>query len=228
MIFPSCNYGVPEKEIKTRAEEILDYFGISHLLGRDTGTLSGGEKQLLSLASLMMLKPELLILDEPLSQLDEAAKDIFTDKLLSLKEHGTAIIIAEHNTDRLFEKSDKFMLFTKNGVETKEKSDIKNALFIPNAPEYIKLEKKLGFAINDFSIKEACENLKSNASNISINSRKAKSLAEDSVLSVSNLSFYYDKTSILLNEIEYKLNKGEISFITGKNGAGKSTFLSVI
>lgn len=228
LIFPSCNYGVPEKEIKARAEEILDDFEIRHLLGRDTGTLSGGEKQLLSLASLMMLKPKLLILDEPLSQLDEDAKDIFTDRLLSLKENGTAIIIAEHNTDRLFEKSDRLMLFTQKGIEVFEKRDIKNASFIPNEPEYIKLQRILNLDIDDFTTSEACQNLKSNAQKLKITPISQRELPGETLLSVSNLCFYYERTASLINALDFKLAQGEISFITGKNGVGKSTFLSII
>ena len=228
LIFPSCNFGVPEEEIKERSEEILDKFDIRRLLGRDTGTLSGGEKQILSLASLMMLKPELLILDEPLSQLDEDAKDIFIEKLLLLKKSGTAIIIAEHNTDRLFDRCEKFMLFTKKEIKVLKRQELKSADFIPNSPEYIILEKKLGFPINEFTTEEACESLKSNSSLIRINLKEAGELDKNEILRVSNLKFYYERTSSLINALDYKLHRGEISFITGKNGVGKSTFLSVI
>lgn len=226
LIFPACNSGMPEKDIKRKADEILKLFDIEYLAGRNTDTLSGGEKQLLALASLLMLEPSLLILDEPLSQLDEQAKDIFLDKLLMIKELGTAVIIAEHNTDRLLEKSEKVIIFEKSGAKLFSKKELKNAETFPNFPEYINLEHRLSLPTEDFSLAEALSNIKSCRDKLVITKNENKCAFNETVLSCKGINFSYNKE--LLKDLNFEVKKGEISFITGKNGAGKTTLLYLL
>ena len=144
LIFPACNYGLPEDEIKAKADDVLNLFGIAHLKHRNTGTLSGGEKQILSLAALFIMAPDILLLDEPLSQLDEDAKETFLEKLMLVKNSGTAIVIAEHNTDFLLEKSEKVLIFDAGNNTVYAKRDLAKAPTFVNFPEYIALQKKIG------------------------------------------------------------------------------------
>ncbi len=227
LIFPACNSGMPEEEINKKAEEVLALFGITHLKGRNTGTLSGGEKQILSLAALFMLEPDLLLLDEPLAQLDEPAKEVFLQKLALIQSSGTAIIIAEHHTDTVLEKAQKVLIFSDGTNEVFDKKALKDATVLPNFPEYIRLEQRLQLPISDFTAAEACENLRAVKENITICPLQRTVPQEQSVLAGENICFSYGENKVL-NSLNFELHKGEIAFLCGANGAGKSTLLELI
>lgn len=227
LIFPACNAGLPEEEITRKADEILNLFGIAHLKHRDTSTLSGGEKQLLSLASIFMLAPDLLLLDEPLSQLDEEAKKIFTEKLLLIKNNGTAIVIAEHHTDMLLENSEQVLIFDdgKNTVYTKD--TLSGSPTFPNFPEYIALEHKLGLQPHTFTREEAVNGLRTVKEKIRITPLANLSHTQNTLISCEDIAFSYEGAPVL-KQLSFTLQEGEIAFICGKNGAGKSTLIHLI
>ncbi len=93
--------GFPPEVVAARVEEALDRMGIAHLRGRRIATLSGGEKQLLALAAALALRPPILLLDEPMSQLDEVARASLIRLLQRLHEEGMTVIIAEHRLQAL-------------------------------------------------------------------------------------------------------------------------------
>ncbi len=94
------NLGLPRDAIRSRVAEMAAFFGIEDWFHRDTASLSGGQKQLLNLASVMALDPEVLLLDEPTSQLDPIAAQTFLDCLARLnRELGTTIILSEHRLE---------------------------------------------------------------------------------------------------------------------------------
>jgi energy-coupling factor transport system ATP-binding protein len=106
------NVGVPPGEIRGRAEAALASVDASHLAGRRTAELSGGELQRVCLASALALRPRLLLLDEPTSQLDPDAADAFLD---ALERHGVAVVLSEHRTGRALRLADR-VLFVENGT----------------------------------------------------------------------------------------------------------------
>ncbi|MEA4932797.1 MAG: ATP-binding cassette domain-containing protein, partial [Lawsonibacter sp.] len=92
--------GLPRNAIRTRVAEMAAFFGIEDWFHRDTASLSGGQKQLLNLASVMVMGPEVLLLDEPTSQLDPIAAQTFLDCLARLnRELGTTILLSEHRLE---------------------------------------------------------------------------------------------------------------------------------
>ena len=92
--------GVSSTEIRGRVAEMASFFGIQTWFHKSTNQLSGGQKQLLNLASIMVLQPELLILDEPTSQLDPIAATDFLQTLERInRELGTTILICEHRLE---------------------------------------------------------------------------------------------------------------------------------
>ena len=95
--------GVDQKTMRLRVAEMASYFGIQSWFHRDVADLSGGQKQLLNLASIMAMQPEVLILDEPTSQLDPIAASDFLNTVKKINiELGTTIIITEHRLEDIF------------------------------------------------------------------------------------------------------------------------------
>lgn len=226
LIFYACNLGIDAEKIEAKAKEVIDLFSLSYLMGRSTDTFSGGEKQILALASLLVTEPDLIILDEPLSQLDETSKRLFTEKLVFAKENlNASIIIAEHNTDKLLEYCDKFMYF-ENGKATLIDGEVEKCFNAPNLPEYIKLLNKLGLNYKSFKTDEACENINKIKGSLVLNPKANRELGEEKIMEVKSLEFSYDEE--LLKNLSFGIKKGEIAFLTGKNGAGKSTLFKLI
>src|SRR5205807_9082127 len=95
------NLAVPSSEIPARVEEALGQAGILHLAGRRVATLSGGERQRVALASALALRPRLVVLDEPTSQLDPDGAALLLGSVRRLVAEGRCVVIAEHRLDHL-------------------------------------------------------------------------------------------------------------------------------
>ena len=103
--------GCDQTAMRTRVAEMACYFGIQDWFHRDVATLSGGQKQLLNLASIMAMQPEVLILDEPTSQLDPIAASDFLNTVRKINtELGTSIILSEHNLEKVLPLADRAIL----------------------------------------------------------------------------------------------------------------------
>lgn len=104
------NIGVPREEMVRRIEELVHIFHLEELVRNNPFELSGGQKQRVALASMLALDPELVILDEPTSQLDpQSTEDIF-DIIRMLKEQGKTILLIEHKVDLIAEYCDDILL----------------------------------------------------------------------------------------------------------------------
>ena len=105
------NLGVPRDVIGTRVAEMASFFGIQSWYHREVSQLSGGQKQLLNLASIMALQPEILILDEPTGQLDPIAAGDFLNTLKKInRELGITVLITEHRAEEIFPAADRVLV----------------------------------------------------------------------------------------------------------------------
>lgn len=125
LAFGCENLGLPPETIRRRVAETANFLGIDRWFDKTTAQLSGGQKQLLNLASVMTMQPEILILDEPTSVLDPIAAADFLNSLWRINsELGTTVIIAEHRTENIFEKADRTVFMDKGEIvaigETRE------------------------------------------------------------------------------------------------------------
>ena len=141
------NEGVPSDIIRLRVTEIAEYFGITDWYFKSVGELSGGQKQILNLASVMVANPDVLILDEPISMLDPIAKETLLHLLRRInRDFGTTIIMSEHDIGAVKDLADKVLvledgkLSNNTGLWEKELEEY-NA--IKKEVEYIPDEKVL-------------------------------------------------------------------------------------
>lgn len=105
------NLGLPTEVTRRRVGEMASYFGIQDWFRKRTDELSGGQKQLLNLAAVMVMQPKVLILDEPTSQLDPIAASEFLATLQKLnRELGLTVILAEHRLEEVFPDADRVLL----------------------------------------------------------------------------------------------------------------------
>ena len=111
LVFGLESLGINSAEIRAKAAEMASFFGIQNWFYENVANLSGGQKQILNLASVMIMNPTLLLLDEPSSQLDPiAAHDFFTMLERINTELGVTIILSEHNLSKVFPLSDKVVV----------------------------------------------------------------------------------------------------------------------
>ncbi|MDE7390632.1 MAG: ABC transporter ATP-binding protein, partial [Lachnospiraceae bacterium] len=105
------NLGYSRDVIKRRVAEIVSFFGLEGIYHSKTSELSGGEKQLVNLASIIAMNPKILVLDEPTAQLDPIAAHSFIDTVSRLnREWGLTVIISEHRTEEIFPIADRVII----------------------------------------------------------------------------------------------------------------------
>lgn len=109
--------GYSNADIRIRVAEMASYFGIQDWFYKNVSELSGGQKQLLNLASIMAMHPDMLILDEPTSQLDPIAASDFLETVKKInRDLGTTIILTEHRLEEVFPSADRVIVMDKGEV----------------------------------------------------------------------------------------------------------------
>ncbi len=111
------NAAMPRAEMHDRVDEILTELSIEHLRGRRLTTLSGGERQLVQLAAVLALRPELVALDEPTSQLDPDGAEAVLVACLALARTSRAVVVAEHRLETLLPAADRILRVEDGRVE---------------------------------------------------------------------------------------------------------------
>lgn len=229
------SFGVKSGEIQSRVGEMAAFFGIEPLYDRDISTLSGGQKQLVALCSVMATDPDILLLDEPTAQLDPvAARELLgiLDRLN--KEMGVAIIIAEHDPEELFDSCDKILYLAKGKTEFFGTPALTAKYFVENALEGFLPETAKAFArlCDDLplNVRQGRAKLeKLGVTDIPKQAVNDTERAEPYALQCKNLWQRYEKNSPdILKGCDLGIRKGECYGLLGSNGGGKSTLLRVI
>lgn len=229
------SFGVKSGEIQSRVGEMAAFFGIEPLYDRDISTLSGGQKQLVALCSVMATDPDILLLDEPTAQLDPvAARELLgiLDRLN--KEMGVTIIIAEHDPEELFDSCDKILYLAKGKTEFFGTPALTAKYFVKNALEGFLPETAKAFArlCDDLplNVRQGRAKLeKLGVTDIPKQAVNDTERAEPYALQCKNLWQRYEKNSPdILKGCDLGIRKGECYGLLGSNGGGKSTLLRVI
>ena len=115
LAFGPENLGVPRPEIVERIRDVAAQAGIEGILGRETSALSGGERQLLAMAGILMMRPRLYVVDEPLANLDPATAERLLTLLRALADAGAGIVIVEHRVEEALELRPDRVLYLDEG-----------------------------------------------------------------------------------------------------------------
>ena len=138
LIFGCENIGLKTSEINQRLSEITAFFGIEDLTDMECASLSGGQKQLINLASVMMMEPDILIFDEPLSQLDPIAATSFINMIKRLHDElGLTIIICEHNLADILPYATKVWFMNSGSVKEFSSADSFVSYIVKNENKYL-------------------------------------------------------------------------------------------
>ncbi len=232
------NLGLETDVIRRRVGEMANYFGIQDWFRKKTDELSGGQKQLLNLAAVMVMQPKVLILDEPTSQLDPIAASDFIATLKKLnRELGLTIILVEHRLEEVFPIADRVLLMDFGSVlvcDTPEKiGDI--------LPDGHPMRAALPSAVRIFrslNIEDRCPLTVRDGRDFlerHFGSRKGMlqepeyTHGESAAIELKNVWFRYEKDlPDVLRGTSMQVYSNEIYALLGGNGSGKTTMLNVI
>ena len=233
--------GVDTTTIRGRVAEMASFFGIQTWFHRPVTELSGGQKQLLNLASIMVLQPDVLILDEPTSQLDPIAATDFLQTLGRInRELGTTILICEHRLEDVIPMANRLLILDK-GELIADDTPVGTFAILRNRKHPMLHSMPTPMQIwSILNWNTPCPMTVSDGRNqlsdwaeehtlTQIQERPAKKPVCDPMITLDEVWFRYEKdTPDILKSVSMKAYPGELLCILGGNGTGKSTTLSVL
>ncbi len=227
--------GYDSKYIRLRVGEMANYFGISSLFHRKTENLSGGQKQLLNLASVMAMSPDVLILDEPTSQLDPISAGDFIATLKRLNtELGLTIILTEHRLQDVFPIADKVAVLDNGKLIAYGKPreicrELKKHPVSAGFPSAVQIYNSTDISTDcPLTVREGRDFINNNFSKRKIEIRDTVPKTEIAV-ELKDAFFRYEKEGQdILAGTRLKVYKGEHFSILGGNGSGKTTTLKIL
>ena len=233
--------GVSNTEIRGKVAEMASFFGIQTWFHMETNRLSGGQKQLLNLASIMVLQPELLILDEPTSQLDPIAATDFLQTLGRInRELGTTILICEHRLEDVIPMANRLIVMDQGAViaddaptrsfELLRKLDHPMLLSMPTPMRVwsaVDFDCRCPMTVSDG--RNALTDFARSHPLTPVEKRPCAQHRKEPAIELREAWFRYEKDSPdILKGVSLAAYPGELLCILGGNGTGKSTTLSIL
>lgn len=222
------NLGMDQTEMRRRVEEILDALDIARLRHRSPATLSGGEKQRCAIAGALAAGPELLVLDEPTSQLDpQAADDVFAAIGRLNTDLGVTVLVAEHRLERAGALADRAVVVDAGRIaQSGEPAEV--IASYPGAPPVTQLGKLVGWDPLPITVKDALAAARAQPPAVDAPSFERAARAPGEILvKTRDLGVAVDHTQVLTG-ISLELAQGEVLAVMGRNGAGKTTLLKAL
>jgi energy-coupling factor transport system ATP-binding protein len=222
------NLGLPRSEIQARVESALEAVGIAHLAERVIVTLSGGERQRVAIAGALAMRPRLLILDEPTSDLDPGGRREVLETLAVLKDQGITVLLIEHNLEEVAGYADRCLVMDGGRLILDDtpfralSSDSKRLIQIGvYPPQGYRLASALG--LDDASDEVLLEALKARTASRSMIPRAVTNDNGPVEIEFEHVTTDRDGRKRVLDDISFRIGKGEFVALIGRNGAGKST-----
>ena len=232
--------GCDQRTMRAKVAEMACYFGIADWFHKDVATLSGGQKQLLNLASIMAMQPEVLILDEPTSQLDPLAASDFLNTVRKINtELGTTVIITEHRLEDIFPHADRAIVMEGGRVIANDTPrrigkllyEQKNPMFTAMPTPVRVFYSAAGEGDCPLTVREGRTWLSRHYGNPMVIALPEETMPEkkEIALSLKELWFRYEKDGTdILRGVSAEIPTGTLYAIVGGNGAGKSTALKSV
>lgn len=227
--------GYDSDYIRLRVGEMANYFGITSLFRKKTTELSGGQKQLMNLASVMAMSPDVIILDEPTSQLDPITANDFITTLKKINDElGLTVIIIEHRLQEVFPIADKVAVMEDGKVicyDTPRNvcEKLSNHPMSQGFPSAVRIwQKSDSKGECPLTVKEGRNFINLNFSERKLPLRNTIPNTED-IITLKDVFFRYEKGgNDILSGTNLSIKKGEHFCILGGNGSGKTTTLKIL
>lgn len=231
------NLGIPAGEICMRVENVLKRLDIWDYRNRNPFELSGGQMQRVAIAGILCMRPEVIILDEPTSQLDPQGTEEVFKVVEDLTETGITIIMIEQKLEKLAKYCDRIILMEGGkvrGFDTPEKifsrEDLPECGVEP--PAYTRICKENGLRLSDGTYPVKLEDAEilfreSGIRPAPYEKKPARSYGGEEIFRVENLDFSYIKGVPIFDKLMLTLDERPTAII-GQNGAGKTTLVRLL
>lgn len=236
------NLGCDQKTMRLRVAEMASFFGIQDWFHREVSELSGGQKQLVNLASIMAMQPEVLILDEPTSQLDPIAASDFLGTLKKInRELGTTILITEHRMEDVFPAADRVVVMEQGRITAAgEPREVARQLYEADSPLFSALPAPVRIFFADqrtgsvpLTVREGRQWLRGffrePPRRVSLPPEPEFPAGKVPALEIREGWYRYERNGPdVLRGIGFSVPQGSFFAIVGGNGTGKSTTLKAV
>ena len=241
LAFAMENHGVKPDEMGRRIDEVLDRMSMVHLRRRRVESLSGGERQRVAVAGALALRPSVLVLDEPTSQLDPESAEQVLLSLDRLKAQGLTLIVSEHRLERIVGRADRVLLMSDEGPHRIGKP-AKILSGSAMAPPLLQLASALNWERPPVTLEQArshprwpeLEQQLAKLSLTGIESESPDGASESdpqNAVTVQALEYHYANQHggmAALDGVEFSLPRGTWTALMGRNGSGKSTLMKCL
>lgn len=229
------NIGMPQAEIVERMEYVLDLLKLQYLRKRSVDNLSGGQRQSVCIASVLAMKPDILIMDEPVSSLDPNGKKMVQDILGELRDSGNTTVIVDNNlvwsagiVDHVVGILDGEVVFDGSRDEFFRNFELQEKLGVI-LPQEVEIYRALSAKVPDVKLFYNMDQARAElAGRTTAKTRAEKEAAAESfnpVISVKDLVKQFSDGFIGLKQVNAQVPEGKIVAILGQNGSGKTTFV---
>lgn len=240
LAFPLENLGYATAAMNGRIAEVSNFLGLNQFLHMPIQDLSGGQLQLVNLASVLALKPQVILLDEPTAQLDPTTAQNFLNILQQVHDElGITIVLTEHRLNRVLALANRMVLLeagrlaydgdVSTGLRRMQTSDSLQA-FVPAVPGFF-LDHQLEASPLPLTVTAGRRLLTQRGWRFALKPSAAKSPAPAEsplTFTVQQLSLRYPTTGDILHQLNLTVTPASWLAIIGKNGSGKSTLLTVL